>query len=295
MDLLIIKLLLAHFIADFPLQPDSWIADKRKRKWRSDKLYLHILIHFVLTALVFIVPIPCNCAVSGFGVPKAMLYSGIIAITHYLIDLLKLYGEEWYPKWRLAVEAKKQERTLTAEEGNKIEQYSKRLVFFVDQALHLLVIFCLAFAVVNSGDDLVYKGLKNIDEEVNKIWLLVLCLLLVTVVSSHIVRLLITKWDIGRDKEVGHTLPAAGSYIGMLERLFVFALVIMDEISGIGLLITAKSVLRFNNLKDAKDRQLTEYILIGTLISFGIAALVGRFYLLMTDPEIWGTLTTTKN
>ncbi|MEL6355709.1 MAG: DUF3307 domain-containing protein, partial [Bacteroidota bacterium] len=49
MDILIVKLLLAHFIADFALQPDSWIVDKQAKKWRSSKLYWHILIHFVVT------------------------------------------------------------------------------------------------------------------------------------------------------------------------------------------------------------------------------------------------------
>ena len=42
----------------------------------------------------------------------------------------------------------------------------------------------------------------------------------------------------------------------------------------IGFLLAAKSVFRFGELKDAKDRKLTEYILIGTFLSFGIAIIV---------------------
>jgi len=47
----------------------------------------------------------------------------------------------------------------------------------------------------------------------------------------------------------------------------------------VGFLLTAKSVFRFGDLKESKDRKLTEYILIGTLLSFGIAIIVGLSYL----------------
>ena len=47
---------------------------------------------------------------------------------------------------------------------------------------------------------------------------------------------------------------------------------------GVGFLIAAKSVFRFGDLSKAKDRKLTEYILIGTLLSFGLAILFGLCY-----------------
>jgi len=37
--------------------------------------------------------------------------------------------------------------------------------------------------------------------------------------------------------------------------------------------MAAKFVLWFNDLTRAKDRKLTEYILIGTLLSFGLASI----------------------
>ncbi|MDK2969458.1 MAG: hypothetical protein PWQ65_561, partial [Bacteroidota bacterium] len=40
-------------------------------------------------------------------------------------------------------------------------------------------------------------------------------------------------------------------------------------------LVAAKSVFRFGDLKDSGNRKLTEYILIGTLLSFGIAIVTG--------------------
>lgn len=39
----------------------------------------------------------------------------------------------------------------------------------------------------------------------------------------------------------------------------------------VGFLLAAKSVFRFGNLKESHGRKLTEYVLIGTLLSFALA------------------------
>lgn len=44
-------------------------------------------------------------------------------------------------------------------------------------------------------------------------------------------------------------------------------------------LVTAKSVFRFGDLSKSKDRKLTEYVLIGTLLSYVIAIGTGLLYL----------------
>lgn len=64
-------------------------------------------------------------------------------------------------------------------------------------------------------------------------------------------------------------LPNAGRMIGLLERGLIFLLVMIGEPAGIGFLIAAKSILRFNTVSN--DRALTEYVIIGTLASFGWA------------------------
>ncbi|MFV0501856.1 MAG: hypothetical protein ACK5MH_09735 [Bacteroidales bacterium] len=53
--------------------------------------------------------------------------------------------------------------------------------------------------------------------------------------------------------------------------------------SGIGFLLAAKSIFRFGDLKDSKDRKLTEYILIGTLLSFAVAIATGQLVLLLVN------------
>lgn len=78
------------------------------------------------------------------------------------------------------------------------------------------------------------------------------------------------------------SLPNAGKYIGILERVLVFIFVVTGHWEGIGFLVAAKSVFRFGDLKDSRDRKLTEYILIGTLLSFGIALVVGVIVVALT-------------
>jgi hypothetical protein len=54
-----------------------------------------------------------------------------------------------------------------------------------------------------------------------------------------------------------------------LERLFIFFC--LDKFFGkeSAFLLAVKSIFRFGDLKESKDVKLTEYILIGTLLSFG--------------------------
>ncbi len=73
-------------------------------------------------------------------------------------------------------------------------------------------------------------------------------------------------------------LEKAGFYIGILERLFVFIFIVLNHWEAIGFLPAAKSIFRFGDLTKARDRKLTEYILIGTLISFGLAIASGIIF-----------------
>jgi len=70
-----------------------------------------------------------------------------------------------------------------------------------------------------------------------------------------------------------NSLTNAGKWIGIVERVIVFILVLHEQYSAIGLLIAAKGIIRFNE----KDRQevKTEYLVIGTLVSLATAIIVG--------------------
>jgi len=79
----------------------------------------------------------------------------------------------------------------------------------------------------------------------------------------------------------GETLPKGltngGTLIGLLERGLIFVLVVVGQPSGIGFLIAAKSILRYGAASD--EQSAGEYVIIGTLASFGWAMVVS-----------WGTL-----
>lgn len=73
-----------------------------------------------------------------------------------------------------------------------------------------------------------------------------------------------------------HSLANAGKWIGIFERILILTFVLLDQYSAIGLLIAAKSILRFNDKgPDDAVQKRTEYILIGTLLSFALALLLG--------------------
>ncbi len=64
-------------------------------------------------------------------------------------------------------------------------------------------------------------------------------------------------------------LDMGGRYIGWLERGLTLLFVLYGHPEGVGFLLTAKSIFRFGDITDASKRENTEYIIIGTMASFG--------------------------
>ncbi|TVM04252.1 MAG: DUF3307 domain-containing protein [Candidatus Brocadia sp. WS118] len=72
-------------------------------------------------------------------------------------------------------------------------------------------------------------------------------------------------------------LEKAGLWIGRLERVLILTFILLKHFEAIGFLIAAKSILRFGETRAPNSRKEAEYILIGTMISFVIAILLGIF------------------
>lgn len=226
--ILFIKLLLAHLLGDFIWQPNSWVADKEIKKHKSIYLYFHILLHGVLAAILVweISFIP---------------YAVLIAITHGIIDVIKLNFQK--PK-------------------------TKRIWFIADQIAHILILIGVVLLYQN-------KSIINFWQD-NEFWILLTGILFITKPVSIIIKIIISIWSPENENaHADNSLAHAGNYIGILERLFVFSFILTGHFEAIGFLLAAKSIFRFGDLQEAKDRKLTEYVLIGTLISFGIAILTG--------------------
>ncbi|RMD57899.1 hypothetical protein D6833_13465 [Candidatus Parcubacteria bacterium] len=77
----------------------------------------------------------------------------------------------------------------------------------------------------------------------------------------------------GTDSDQGG-LRNGGRLIGRLERALIFLFTLSGNLMAVGFLFTAKSVLRFGDLKQGSDRAEREYIIIGTLYSFFLALLI---------------------
>jgi len=83
--------------------------------------------------------------------------------------------------------------------------------------------------------------------------------------------------------EDGQGLQRAGFQIGLMERLLVVGFVLMDLPAGVGFLLAAKSIFRFGDLQRAESRALTEYVLMGTLLSIGGAFLLASLFKTWTE------------
>lgn len=149
---------------------------------------------------------------------------------------------------------------------------NKRNLFFWDQAAHFLSIF-LAWGFF-------YDIPWHLSPEQRQYLLILLVgVVTLTMPASIAIKTFISRWQPGLSATGNNDSPVAleraGKYIGYIERLLTFIFLLTGHWAAIGFLITAKSIFRFGDLTKGRERQLTEYVLIGTLLSFGTAIVVG--------------------
>jgi hypothetical protein len=165
--------------------------------------------------------------------------AAIIAITHFLMDGFKHHLNN--------------------------SKYFGRYAFFIDQAIHLIILV----VVVVLFDK--WQGINpSIDVSINFKYLLIITGYLVCLKPANIfIREVFksTEIQVSSDNE----MPNAGKVIGVLERILTLTFIIVSQYSAVGFLIAAKSILRYGNNETLK----TEYVLIGTMLSFGIAVIAG--------------------
>lgn len=77
---ILLKLVAAHFISDFILQPKSWVDDRNTSHFKSHKLWYHGLV------TVLIVLILCGLSLWWMAL--------IIGVTHVVLDGLKSYRKQ---------------------------------------------------------------------------------------------------------------------------------------------------------------------------------------------------------
>jgi Flp pilus assembly pilin Flp len=223
------KLVFAHLLSDFILQPAKWVEERQRKHFASGKLYLHGLITGIVALIVL-------------G-PEYWLTVAAVTTTHIIIDGWKSY------------------------------QPDKAIYFLLDQALHLAVILICWWMAFFTIDDLLfcYNRLSGN----TRFWIIATSYLFLSFPAGIMIGKFTKRWQ-DQIREAAAEISAladAGKWIGILERTIILTLILQEQYGAIGLLIAAKSILRFNQTNSQEAR--TEYVLIGSLISIGLAIVTG--------------------
>ena len=151
----------------------------------------------------------------------------------------------------------------------KVYQKPTNKNFIIDQLLHLLIIGIIW--VVYFGYELEQITLFVLKLNFDKIWIIVFSYIFLLWPSGYIVGGLTKKWQNEIDND---GLDKAGMWIGQLERILTLTFILLSQFQALGFLIAAKSILRLS-VKKKQERKLTEYVLIGTMLSFSISIFMG--------------------
>jgi Protein of unknown function (DUF3307) len=235
-------LLFAHALADFIFQ------SARVSEGKRDREILPFLAHIAIVAAT--AAIALGTIAGATALPILFL-----TLAHFVIDLAKTFT----PRRKL-------------------------WPFLLDQTLHLLTLAIIALIYPTLWADGFWASALWTDtgwgsrlwaaSEQPLAWLPTTMafgagLILTTRAGGFAVGLLMEPW-------AGHNLPTGlangGKLIGWMERGLIFLLVIVGQPAGIGFLIAAKSILRFETT--SQDQRAGEYVIIGTLASFGWALIL---------------------
>jgi hypothetical protein len=164
----------------------------------------------------------------------------------------------------------------------------------VDQAVHLAVITAIFLLIANTNIVLLQRletfWVEWLGRDLFKFLILVSGVTVTLKCGSILIGLAVKPFTDqlpkGEEGKAGiRGFENGGKVIGYLERSLIFLLIFTGQPGGIGFLIAAKSILRFGEVKDQENRMEAEYIIIGTLMSFGYGILIAyatKFFLDMT-------------
>ncbi len=248
----LLRLVIAHLVADFYLQRNDWIKSKVEKNLGSPYLWIH-------------------AAIAAFGAWIVLWnidYWWVFAITfvtHLPTDAWKIWATNRVMANTSLSEPSKAEKELR--------------LFVADQIIHFIVIIVIWLLFINKVS---LFGEQTIQIVTNYRFLLFITgYLIVLNPTGFLIGNITKRWL--PELNMKDSLYNAGTWIGLLERTIVLTFIYANQFSAIGFLIAAKSILRVtdkpepnvNDITPFSSRKHTEYVLIGTFLSFGIALLVG--------------------
>ncbi len=241
-----LSLLFGHLISDFVLQSSKQVQKKDDFKV--------LIYHSLVVAAV-------NCLsiflISPFWIPL------VLFLSHLIVDYLKQKVIKYIRKRYLGKKEK-----------------CGFIIFVIDQIIHIIIIYLLSYQVISKY----FHGIfweKYFGQNYFAVLVLLIGLICATYVTSFIIPMILIpfkenlikgkrKIKSGKYKDI-RGFDYGGKIIGILERSFIFIMLLINEPAGIGFLITAKTIFRFGEIKVKGNRYEVEYILIGTLSSFILA------------------------
>lgn len=225
-------LLIAHFAADFYLQP-AILAEKKTKKYSY--LMLHAIIYAATIAIAFAICIP----IKDIWIPCS-----IISVVHLLIDWARIQYD------------KKHRKSL-----------SLAVSLILDQILHIFIILLTAYYISNKSDlaPWILDCMQRLPLDVMARHILITMIIIMP--ASVLIKTL-SSCASKESENAKSEHNSVGMLIGVLERVIVATLVLTDEISTIGFVLAAKSLARFKQLE---EKEFAEKYLVGTLSSMAIA------------------------
>ncbi len=193
--------------------------------------------------------------------PYLLYHSTIVLVASYVLSFD-------FGFWKMAILLTLFHFIIDGIKSYIIQKTKIKHLFFTDQFLHLITIV----SVVLLYDS--HFGIQFLFEMDTKTLAIITGFLLCTKPANIIIKFLFRTFSIetpvdSPDNDEEKSLPNAGKLIGITERLLALALILLGQYEAVGLIIAAKSILRLN------ATQKSEYVLVGTLLSFGIAVFAG--------------------
>lgn len=244
----LVWLILAHIIADFYLQPTSWVQARQARGLKAGALYWHTLVHAGAAAVALCISAALGQVSWSFNLVWVVL---IISLGNWLIDAVKM--------------------RFTANARNLL----------IDQLAHVIVIVG-AWAWLTGLWPFVHIWTLGFLLQRDHLIILAAYLLLAKPVSIFTASVLSRQAQALAQHNQASGLIEAGRMIGYVERWLILSFVLTGQFIGIGFLLAAKSIFRFGDLSQAHERRLTEYMLLGTLVSFASAMAIAGLCVYLT-------------
>lgn len=234
-------IVLGHIIGDFYVQTDK-IAEKKKSSIKY--MLLHCLIYSIIVGTSFFV--------LNKNISETLWISGFILLTHLVVDLVK----------------------------RKCDKKTDRcgyMIFIMDQAVHIIILFSIFCMAENSlcnlsGSNSIIHGL-DMKTCITIVSAILICAKPAAIFISLVFEVIpktVEPANETTENELSIETEHAkiGFWIGILEREIILMLGLMGQYGAIGFVLTAKSLARFKQLE---DKSFAEKYLVGTLLSALIA------------------------